>query len=59
MQQWADGAVRKTVCEGLAQTRQRLGAGGAIARIAHALDLELHRGVRRKTHGVRSATEMM
>ena len=59
MQQWADGAVRKTVCEGLAQTRQRLGAGGAIARIAHALDLELLRGVRRKTHGVRSATEMM
>ena len=59
MQQWADGAVRKTVCTGLAQTRQRLGAGGAIARIAHAIDVELDRGARRKTHSLRSATEMM
>ena len=59
MQQWADGAVRKTVTDGLALTRERLGAGGAIGRIAHAIDLELARGVRRQTHSIRSATEMM
>ena len=59
MQQWADGAVRKTVTDGLALTRERLGAGGAIGRIAHALDLELARGARRQTHSLRSATEMM
>ena len=59
MQQWADGAVRKTVTDGLALTRERLGAGGAIGRIAHAIDLELARGARRQTNHMRSATEMM
>ena len=59
VQQWADGAVRKTVNAGLALTRERLGAGGAIGRIANAINLELDRGVRHKTHSMRSATEMM
>lgn len=59
MQQWADGTMRKSVTDGLALTRERLGAGGAIGRIAQAIDLELARGVRRQTHSIRSATEMM
>jgi hypothetical protein len=40
-------------------TRERLGAGGAIARITQALNLELDLGTRRQTHDLRSATEMM
>ncbi len=59
MQQWADGSVRTAVCRGLALTRKRLGAGGAIGRITRALNLELDRGRRRQTHSIRSATEMM
>jgi lipid-A-disaccharide synthase len=59
MQQWAEGAVRAAVRNGLTMTRERLGAGGAIARITQALNLELDLGTRRQTHDLRSATEMM
>jgi lipid-A-disaccharide synthase len=59
MQQWAEGAVRTAVRSGLNLTRERLGAGGAIARITQALNLELDLGTRRQTHDLRSATEMM
>lgn len=59
IRQWADGAVRTQALAGLALARQRLGAGGAIARITDILTQELDRGVRRSTQGMRSHTEMI
>jgi lipid-A-disaccharide synthase len=57
LRQWEDGPVRSTLLADLAATRQRLGAGGAIGRIANVLFSELDRGLRRSTQGMRSLTE--
>ena len=57
--QWAEGPIRQRLLSDLAQTRERLGAGGAIQRIAGILGQELEQGRRRLTHGrLPSATEM-
>ena len=58
LRQWSEGPVRAAVTAGLALTRERLGAGGAIGRITRIIDAELDRGLRRNTHGMRSHTEM-
>ena len=57
LRQWEDGPVRTTMLADLAATRRRLGAGGAIGRIAALLGNELDRGLRRSTQGMRSLTE--
>ncbi len=55
---WAEGPARSAVLDGLARTRERLGAGGAIGRIAATLGHELDRGLRGSTRGLaRSTTE--
>ncbi len=55
---WSAGPARATVLAGLSRTRERLGAGGAIERIAAALGRELDQGLRGSTRGLaRSTTE--
>lgn len=57
---WAEGPARTAVLNGLALTRQRLGAGGSIERIAATLGQELDRGLRGSTRGLaRSTTEVI
>ena len=57
---WAEGPTRTAVLDGLAMTRQRLGTGGAIDRIAATLGHELDRGLRGSTRGLaRSTTEVI